>query len=310
MSPLLSPGLNYYGQEFQAGVGKVAIMPGEEYSDSGRAIYPDGLYHIMLAFHKKFPSIPLVITENGVADAEDILRPAYIAEHLVAIAAARAVGVPVAGYVFWTVSDNWEWADGYCPKFGLFSVDRNDTSLPRSPRNSSLALFTELANTRVLTQAAADKAWAVFWAAGSVFQDRPFCRALDEATGMTGFSGLDVPVRRVVVPKEWRFGLWSAPGYTDPLSRSIVYVRSKISALLGIDEERLAASATAMRKRHVAKAAAVAGAAKAAAGVGGGRAGGGAGGRGATPQPARGGGAPAEAAAAAGAAAAGVDGEL
>lgn len=42
-------------------------------------------------------------------------------------------GVPVDGYLQWTISDNWEWADGYCPKFGLVDVDRarNLTRIPR-----------------------------------------------------------------------------------------------------------------------------------------------------------------------------------
>lgn len=44
-------------------------------------------------------------------------------------------GVPVDGYLHWTISDNWEWADGYCPKFGLVDVDRSH-NLTRHPRPS------------------------------------------------------------------------------------------------------------------------------------------------------------------------------
>ena len=44
-------------------------------------------------------------------------------------------GVPVDGYLQWTISDNWEWADGYCPKFGIVDVDRAD-NLARHPRPS------------------------------------------------------------------------------------------------------------------------------------------------------------------------------
>jgi beta-glucosidase/6-phospho-beta-glucosidase/beta-galactosidase len=44
-------------------------------------------------------------------------------------------GVPVDGYLHWTISDNWEWADGYCPKFGLVDVDRSH-NLTRRPRPS------------------------------------------------------------------------------------------------------------------------------------------------------------------------------
>jgi beta-glucosidase/6-phospho-beta-glucosidase/beta-galactosidase len=44
-------------------------------------------------------------------------------------------GVPVDGYFHWTISDSWEWAEGYCPKFGLVDVDRTN-KLHRSPRLS------------------------------------------------------------------------------------------------------------------------------------------------------------------------------
>lgn len=51
-------------------------------------------------------------------------------------------GVPVIGYLFWTISDNWEWADGYGPKFGLVAVDRAN-NLARIPR-PSYHLFTKV----------------------------------------------------------------------------------------------------------------------------------------------------------------------
>jgi len=48
---------------------------------------------------------------------------------------SRVQGVRVQGYCFWTISDNWEWADGYGPKFGLVAVDRHK-NLDRHPRPS------------------------------------------------------------------------------------------------------------------------------------------------------------------------------
>lgn len=51
-------------------------------------------------------------------------------------------GVPVLGYIFWTISDNWEWADGYGPKFGLVAVDRAN-NLARTVR-PSYHLFTKV----------------------------------------------------------------------------------------------------------------------------------------------------------------------
>jgi hypothetical protein len=236
-------GLNYYGQEFMAGVGKIKIMEEEEYSDSGRAVFPDGMYHLLRAFHKRFPTLPIIITENGVADDADIIRPAYFAEHLLAVAAARAEGIPVAGFVFWTISDNWEWADGYCPKFGLAAVDRATPDLKRTVRQASFDLFKQVATSRVLTQAQTDAAWATYASAVAADTNRSFCRALEGTSGMTGFSGLDAPVPRPLVSKDWRLGMWRAPQYADPLSAALRQGRDAImgavASAMGMQLEEL-----------------------------------------------------------------------
>jgi beta-glucosidase/6-phospho-beta-glucosidase/beta-galactosidase len=70
------------------------IAPGIEFSDSGRAIYPDGLYHTLWSFHQRYntprkTNVRFVVTENGIADDKDVLRPAYMVEHLLAVFAAR-----------------------------------------------------------------------------------------------------------------------------------------------------------------------------------------------------------------------------
>lgn len=237
-------GLNYYGQEFMAGVGQIAVLGEEEYSDSGRAVYPDGLFHLLKAFHARFPTLPLVITENGVADDADVLRPPYLVEHLLAVAAARAAGVPVAGFVLWTVADNWEWADGFCPKFGLAAVERGGGALRHVLRNTSYELFRTIARSKVVTEAQAAAAWAPLAAAAATGTQRSFCRAL-EGTGLTGFGGLDVPVQRPLVSKDWRFGLWKAPPYTDPLSRALLAARraalGALASALGMTPEEVTA---------------------------------------------------------------------
>ncbi|XP_049935876.1 beta-glucosidase-like SFR2, chloroplastic isoform X2 [Nymphaea colorata] len=129
-------GINYYGQEVISGAG-LKLVERDEYSESGRGIYPDGLYRILLQFHERYKhlDLPFIITENGVSDATDLIRRPYLLEHLLAIYAAMLEGVRVLGYLFWTISDNWEWADGYGPKFGLVAVDRIN-GLARIPRPS------------------------------------------------------------------------------------------------------------------------------------------------------------------------------
>src|SRR6056297_1414163 len=91
-----------------------------------------------------------MVTENGVADSTDVLRPAFITEHLAAIAAAIAAGIDVTGYIHWTISDNWEWADGYCPKFGLYAVDRDSDDLARTARPSAL-LYGEISRAKAVS---------------------------------------------------------------------------------------------------------------------------------------------------------------
>lgn len=82
--------------------------------------------------------VPLVVTENGIADAADINRPRYLAEHLAAVAAAIQQGANVVGYFHWSIIDNFEWAGGFCPKLGLYSVDLNDPARPRVARGSAM----------------------------------------------------------------------------------------------------------------------------------------------------------------------------
>jgi hypothetical protein len=105
-------------------------------------------------------------------------------------------GVPIAGYIFWTISDNWEWADGYCPKFGLYEVDRSTKALRRIPRPSA-HLFTSIVKNRRLAQADRNQAWEGL--KSQFGKPRPFCRSAD------GLNSLDKPEERPLVPMDWRF---------------------------------------------------------------------------------------------------------
>ena len=189
-------GFNYYGAEWIKGMG-VDIDPEEEYSEAGRAVYPQGLYFLLKDIHERFEDLPILITENGIADSTDNLRPAYLLEHLEAINQAMKEGVPVKGYIFWTLSDNMEWSDGYCPKFGLVEVMR-DEKLKRLPR-TSYHLFSNLIKTKSYTSELRNYTWNKVIA--NQGKERPFCRADD------GMTALDKPVMRKIVKKDWRFKL-------------------------------------------------------------------------------------------------------
>jgi beta-glucosidase/6-phospho-beta-glucosidase/beta-galactosidase len=68
---------------------------------------------------------PVVVTENGIADSKDANRARFVAEHLYQMGWAIQRGIDVRGYFHWALVDNFEWASGFCPKFGFASVDPN-----------------------------------------------------------------------------------------------------------------------------------------------------------------------------------------
>ncbi|MBE8721502.1 GH1 family beta-glucosidase [Sphingobacterium pedocola] len=94
-------------------------------------IYPESMYH-MLRKYNAYPNIPpLIITENGAAfpdvvesnQVDDRKRIKYLQDTIVQVSRAKQEGVKVNGYFVWTFLDNFEWAEGYHPRFGLVYVD-------------------------------------------------------------------------------------------------------------------------------------------------------------------------------------------
>jgi beta-glucosidase len=115
-------------------------------TDMGWEIYPEGIYHV-IKYLSKFKK-PIYIMENGIADADDDQRPMFIREHLRYVHKAIAEGADVRGYFCWSLLDNFEWAAGWAPKFGLFEVDRK--TFKRTPR-PSVALYADICkNNRVV----------------------------------------------------------------------------------------------------------------------------------------------------------------
>ncbi|GMY27976.1 beta-glucosidase-like SFR2, chloroplastic isoform X1 [Fagus crenata] len=210
-------GINYYGQEVVSGSG-LKLVETDEYSESGRGVYPDGLYRMLLQFHERYKhlNVPFIITENGVSDETDLIRRPYILEHLLAVYAAMIMGVPVIGYLFWTISDNWEWADGYGPKFGLVAVDRANR-LARIPR-PSYHLFSKVVKSGRITREDRALAWRDLQRAAKENKTRPFYRAANKH-GLMYAGGLDEPILRPYVVRDWRFGHYEMEGLQDPLSR-------------------------------------------------------------------------------------------
>ncbi|HEY8552429.1 MAG TPA: GH1 family beta-glucosidase [Thermaerobacter sp.] len=150
-APLDFLGVNYYSPTLvrhdpQRRPLEVGTMPpGGPVTAMGWAIDPQGLTQVLLRVHREYGPIPILITENGAAFpdrwdggpvVDDPERVAYLDGHVRAVADAIARGVDVRGYFVWSLLDNFEWARGYGPRFGLFYVDY--PTQRRVPKTSAL----------------------------------------------------------------------------------------------------------------------------------------------------------------------------
>ena len=90
-------------------------------TDMDYALYPEGFYEALhtISTLKK----PIYVTENGVADQGNNIREIFIKRYLYALNKGLQDGLDIRGYFYWTLMDNFEWAEGYKMKFGLYEVD-------------------------------------------------------------------------------------------------------------------------------------------------------------------------------------------
>jgi beta-glucosidase/6-phospho-beta-glucosidase/beta-galactosidase len=109
----------------------------------------DGIHDVIIAFGGRYPDLPLVVTEAGIATSSGKRRAENIVRVLEAIDRARTAGVDLRGYYHWSLTDNFEWAEGYKPRFGLYSVDYG--SYARSA-NEGTDVMKAIATGRILTR--------------------------------------------------------------------------------------------------------------------------------------------------------------
>lgn len=95
------------------------------------------LAHTVWRRYKK----PLIITENGIADRNDTLRPQFLEDHIAVTQQLRSEGVPILGYFYWSLLDNFEWDKGFWPQFGLVRVDRTTGN---RTKKASFALYQRI----------------------------------------------------------------------------------------------------------------------------------------------------------------------
>ena len=120
-------------------------------SDLGWELYPEAIYRTLLDL-KRYNK-PVYITENGLADAKDKQRGWFLIESLKNVHRAIGEGVDVRGYLHWSLMDNFEWAYGYWPQFGLIEITDD---LKRVPRPSCY-LYKDICQTNGLTPETLEK---------------------------------------------------------------------------------------------------------------------------------------------------------
>ncbi|MGY1651009.1 glycoside hydrolase family 1 protein [Geodermatophilus sp. SYSU D01119] len=122
--------------------GLVAPAPELQTLAHGMERRPQALGAAVARAAEVLPGVPLLVTENGIATADDTDRIAFTRDALTSLAAAVEGGADVRGYLHWSLLDNFEWMLGYRPTFGLVSVDRR--TFARTPK-PSLAWLGEVA---------------------------------------------------------------------------------------------------------------------------------------------------------------------
>ncbi|MCC6260195.1 MAG: glycoside hydrolase family 1 protein [Anaerolineales bacterium] len=143
-------GLNYYSVDT---VWFDLTRPGELFSNSGYpkdadlsetnflANIPEGIFDSIKWIERTYPNLPIIITENGVEDSGDRLRPRYLAQHLHQVWRAVNFNWQVKGYFHWSLVDNFEWERGWTQRFGLWGLDLDTQKRIRRP---SVDLYAEI----------------------------------------------------------------------------------------------------------------------------------------------------------------------
>ncbi len=111
-------GLNYYTRDAIV-TGKQAVFENAPINDLGWEIYPQGIVELSEELYNKYAA-PIWVTENGTCDNNDTFRSKYIYEHLKVISESK---LPFERFYHWSFMDNFEWAEGEEPRFGIVHID-------------------------------------------------------------------------------------------------------------------------------------------------------------------------------------------
>jgi len=129
-------GVQTYSRDRIGSDGRLEPEEGVETLPMGYEFWPQSLEAtIRRAWEVTGGEVPILVTENGIGTFDDEQRIRYVRTALEGVLAAIADGVDVRGYTYWSLLDNFEWAFGYRPRFGLVEVDR--TTFERRPKPSA-----------------------------------------------------------------------------------------------------------------------------------------------------------------------------
>ncbi|MBN2388846.1 MAG: glycoside hydrolase family 1 protein [Anaerolineales bacterium] len=135
-------GLNYYSMDTVAfDLTRPAELFGRRYYPEGsdvavggmNANIPEGIFAAIKWATRLYPDVPILITENGIEDADDSLRPRYLVQHLHQVWRTVNFNWPVKGYFFWSLVDNFEWERAWTQRFGLWELDLETQKRTRRP---------------------------------------------------------------------------------------------------------------------------------------------------------------------------------
>ena len=127
-------GVQNYGRSLIDASGMTVEPKSGERNSLNQEVYPASLGNAVRHVHA-VTGMPILVSENGLSTNDDAQRVRYIDAAIAGLRAAMDEGVPVLGYIHWSLLDNFEWSLGYYPKFGLIAVDR--TSFVRTPKPSA-----------------------------------------------------------------------------------------------------------------------------------------------------------------------------
>ena len=126
-------GVQNYTRSLMGPDGSLPAPDGAELTQMNYEFYPEALEHVIRKVAEDFKG-DLIVTENGIATADDKRRIAFIEQALSGVQNCIRDGLPVKGYFHWSLLDNFEWQKGYSMTFGLIAVDR--TTQTRKPKAS------------------------------------------------------------------------------------------------------------------------------------------------------------------------------